>query len=133
MTKWNLIESTYSVQAIVVASLIQPREYENSTFYFIFSFMLTTRLQKEPLPFVMWQTFPVNSSEVDIGLFKIRCTLDGHSLSNWISYSSLIKLSDNLSIVYSKSACFYLVLSMFACQISILMYLATNHAFSSFS
>lgn len=55
--------------------------------------------------------------------------MDGHSPSNWISYSSFITLSDNLSIVYSKYDCLYLILSVLAWQISILMYLATNNVF----
>lgn len=134
MKNWNPIESTYSELVIDVASFIQAQEYENSTFCFISSLMLITTLQKgKSFPFVMWQTFLVNSHWADVGLFKIRCTSNGHSLSSWISYSFLINLSDNLSIVYSKSAAFILFLSVLACQTSILMYLDTSNVFPSLS
>lgn len=109
MTNWNLIESTYPGLAIAEASLIQAQEDENLTFGFISSSMLITTLQKrKSFPFVMWQTFPVNSYYADTGLFKIRCALNGHSPSHGISHSSFIKLSAHLSIVYSKSDGFYL-------------------------
>jgi hypothetical protein len=122
LDKLNLIGSTYPESATAMASLTQAWEYENSMFCTLPSLMLIITLWKgKSFPFVMWQTFLLNSYWVDIGLFKIRCTWDGHSLDSWISYSSLLKLSDNLSIAYLKYACFYLILSMFVCQISILM------------